>query len=182
MQPAFQDVNVFLDDALGFEIENLDFSKSIDDAKKSSIDNADFLVNYGNENRGLIDVSNPSGYMKASLSPRIKTFFKGINKKWYGIDCYQEMIDNNYKNKFQPEWPGFYLEYKFNQYLTQENLLDSIRFEQNKTQGGIDLDLYFSKIQMYGDLKAHSEESRGIQGNDWSTVFGIFSSSPSPID
>ena len=36
-----------------------------------------------------------------------------------------------------------------------------------------DLDLYFPTIESYGDLKAHSEESRGIQGNDWDTIFGI---------
>ena len=35
------------------------------------------------------------------------------------------------------------------------------------------MDLYFPTIEAYGDLKAHSEGSRGIQGNDWNTVLGL---------
>lgn len=38
---------------------------------------------------------------------------------------------------------------------------------------GIDLDLYFPTLMDYGDLKAHSDYSKGIQGNDWNTIFGI---------
>ena len=107
------------------------------------------------------------------IFPQIKEFFLQVPKHWNGIDCYKEMIANGYKNKFQPEWVGFFLEYAFEKFLTEHDLLDVIRYYQDKSDGGVDLDLFFPQIHSFGDLKAHSEESRGIQGNDWETVFSI---------
>lgn len=101
---------------------------------------------------------------------RIEDYFKHLNKMWHGISCYQEMIHYNYKNKFQPEWAGFYLEYTFEEYLRVNNLEGLIRYAQDKTSDGIDLDLYFPDIEQYGDLKAHSDYSNAIQGNDWKTI------------
>lgn len=110
---------------------------------------------------------------KQSIIPKIKNFFENEKKDWYGIDCYKEMIAADYKNKFQPEWVGFFLEFEFDKYITNNELTGLVRYEQNKKKGGIDLDLFFPTIESFGDLKAHSEESRGIQGNDWKTVFDI---------
>lgn len=110
---------------------------------------------------------------KRDIAPRIKTFFETEEKEWKGIDCYQKMIAANYRNKYQPEWVGFFLEYEFEKYLSDNKLNHLITYAQDKKAGGIDLDLYFPTIGSYGDLKAHSEESRGIQGNDWDTIFGI---------
>ena len=33
--------------------------------------------------------------------------------------------------------------------------------------------MYLPKLQIYADLKAHSDYSTGIQGNDWQTVMDI---------
>ena len=100
----------------------------------------------------------------------IMHFFKNAKHEWYGIDCYHEMIAANYRNKYQPEWAGFYLEYLFENYINKENLLDKILYAQEKEKDGIDLDLYFPTLNCYGDLKCHSNQSTGIQGNDESTV------------
>lgn len=100
----------------------------------------------------------------------IMNFFKTVKPDWYGIDCYHEMIAENYKNKYQPEWGGFYLEFLFEKYITNQNLLDRIRYAQEKEKDGVDLDLYFPLLKCYGDLKCHSISSQGIQGNDESTV------------
>ena len=100
----------------------------------------------------------------------IMHFFKNTKHEWYGIDCYHEMIADNYRNKYQPEWAGFYLEYLFEKYITKESLLDKIRYAQEKERDGIDLDLFFPTLNCYGDLKCHSNQSTGIQGNDESTV------------
>ena len=100
----------------------------------------------------------------------IMNFFNIIKHDWYGKDCYREMISENYRNKFQPEWGGFYLEFLFEKYITNQNLLDRIRYAQEKEKEGVDLDLYFPKLNCYGDLKCHSISSQGIQGNDESTV------------
>lgn len=110
---------------------------------------------------------------RESIAPEFKSFFGGEDKNWHGIQCYQEMISNDYKNKYQPEWVGFFLEYRFEKYIDSNELSGLITYHQDKKDGGIDLDLYFPTIDSYGDLKAHSEESRGIQGNDWETVFSI---------
>ena len=112
---------------------------------------------------------------RETIIPKFENFFKNENKNWSGIDCYKKMISANYRNKYQPEWVGFYLEYEFQHYLEKNNLNYLITYAQDKTDGGIDLDLYFPTIESYGDLKAHSEESRGIQGNDWDTIFRIIS-------
>jgi len=100
-------------------------------------------------------------------------FFNKISKKWFGIEVYKEMIENNYRNKYQPEWPGFYLEYKLEKYLEENNKKDIITFYQNRKKGGIDLDLRFPKSGYYGDLKAHSINTPGIQGNDYKTIMDL---------
>lgn len=117
-----------------------------------------------------------SSYAKVfreQIVPKIRSFFIDEDKEWNGIDCYKKMIAANYRNKFQAEWAGTFLEYEFEKYLSDNSLNNLITYAQDKTTGGIDLDLFFPTIESYGDLKAHSEGSRGIQGNDWSTIFGI---------
>lgn len=110
---------------------------------------------------------------KTDIVPMIREFFQQTDKNWYGIDCYKEMIVANYKNKYQPEWVGFYLEYIFEKYINDNHLESIITYYQDKKDGGIDLDLFFPTLSSFGDLKAHSEDSRGIQGNDWNTIFSI---------
>lgn len=112
-------------------------------------------------------------YFENLISPELKKFFADVEKHWHGIKCYREMIDAEYKNKYQPEWVGFYLEFCFEKYLKENNLEARITYYQDKKDGGVDLDLYFPEIACYGDLKAHSDASRGIQGNDWDTIFSI---------
>ena len=107
---------------------------------------------------------------------KITRFFLSINKEWYGKECYQNMIKSNYKNKYQPEWAGFYLEYEFEKYINENSLSRLVRYAQDKRKNGIDLDLYFPTIGQYGDLKAHSDSSRAIQGNDWNTIFNLIES------
>lgn len=97
-------------------------------------------------------------------------FFDSQEKEWNGIDCYKEMLQTKYRNRNQGEWPGYYLEYKFEDYIEKNNLKDEVRYEQDKTIQGIDLDLYFPKMNSYGDLKAHSNDSAAVPGNDTQTV------------
>ena len=100
----------------------------------------------------------------------IVDFFTHEEKEWNGIECYREMIGDDYRNKYQPEWAGFYLEYTFEKYLKNNSLSRLITYAQDKKKGGIDLDLYFPETAQYGDLKAHSNHSKAIQGNDWGTI------------
>ena len=165
-----ENASVFLEEMMGIteSIESL-----MD--RVGRLKTVDYKIQYSEDKYVFVDTHGLRTYVITELSPWIRTFFTNIKKMWNGIECYTEMIQDNYKNKYQPEWPGFYLEYSFDKFIRQAKILQLIRFEQNKKKGGIDLDLFFSQIGMYGDLKAHSEGSRGIQGNDWDTVFNIIS-------
>lgn len=103
----------------------------------------------------------------------LDVFFDSIKKEWYGIQCYEEMINSEFNNRFQSEWPAFYLEYKIDEYIAKNNLNDIISYSQNKKKNEIDLDLFFPKIGYFGDLKAHSLSSGAIQGNDYETVMKL---------
>lgn len=104
-------------------------------------------------------------------------FYETLSKEWFGVDAYQEMIDAHFNNALQPEWPGFYHEYKLDEYIkAHPGTEEDIQYRQNKKSGAIDLDLFFPKVDTYGDLKAHSNESSGIQGNDWDTVMKVLQS------
>ena len=157
-------VNAFLDNKINTTIEDVqhDITKSKYDLKN----------HYGSDKVAEAQSDSLNG-IPVEIEQVISDFFSQEQKNWDGITCYREMIKANYKNKFQPEWPGFYLEYEFEKYLQVHNCMYLIRYAQDKSQGGIDLDLFFPTIKMYGDLKAHSSQSRGIQGNDWETIFGI---------
>ncbi len=122
-------------------------------------------------NNYIIDIE--KNKMPEIIIDKISEFFTSEKKEWFGIECYKNMIENNYKNKYQPEWAGFYLEYEFEKYINSKSLSRLVRYAQDKRKDGIDLDLYFPTIGQYGDLKAHSDYSKGIQGNDWNTVFKL---------
>ena len=100
-------------------------------------------------------------------------FYSSLAKNWHGISCYQEMIDAGFNNAYQPEWPGFYHEFKLHEYLKNHPMITALQYKQNKKKGEIDLDLFFPQANTYGDLKAHSNDSTGIQGNDWETVMSV---------
>lgn len=155
----------------------------------SGLDNPDFFLKGENEKKShSVLLESGNGWdnedvlsrielyekeFRETIIPKIRDFFENETKDWNGVECYRKMIDANYRNKYQPEWVGFFLEFEFERYLIDHKLNALIKYAQNKKKGGIDLDLYFPKIEAYGDLKAHSEESSGIQGNDWETIFSI---------
>ncbi len=110
---------------------------------------------------------------KIEVFDTLDEFFNSMAKEWFGLEAYAEMIENNYRNKFQPEWPGFYLEYKLEEFLKDTNKENIITFYQDRSIGGVDLDLKFPKLGFYGDLKAHTITSSGIQGNDYETIMNL---------
>lgn len=97
-------------------------------------------------------------------------FFSSISKIWFGYQCYDEMLRAGFSKARESEWVGFYLEYIFSNYVFDNKLEEIVKYQQNKKKNDIDLDLYFSKIHSYGDLKSHSMSSSGIIGNDLKTI------------
>lgn len=108
------------------------------------------------------------------LSQEILLFedFKGtLNSFYHGIECYSELILKNYRNKFQPEWFGFYLEYKFENFLDENpNYKLICWYQSKKSKDDIDLDLNFNN-EFLGDLKTHSNETSAILGNDKTNIY-----------
>lgn len=84
----------------------------------------------------------------------------------------------------QTEWPGWYLEYKFNQFTIDNNTSPHIIYtgQSNKSkQAGIfDFDIWFKNALFYGDLKASDITVTEAPGNDQTTfiecinMFGKF--------
>lgn len=110
---------------------------------------------------------------KLNFISALDCFFDNIEKDWHAIKCYDEMSAANFPNKNQPEWTGFYLEYRLDKFIRENKIQNIIRYSQNKGKHDIDLDLFLSQVNCYGDLKAHSYDSSGIQGNDWDTVMNV---------
>jgi hypothetical protein len=93
-------------------------------------------------------------------------FSKSLSLDWKGVDCYKEMITADFNQAYQGVWSGFYLEYKFKEFLHNNSNYKSIcQYKQNKKNNEIDLDLWFNDKQFYGDLKAHTEGGT-LLGND----------------
>lgn len=141
--------------------------------KKDYRDNIITVFGENNVNKFLEMKLSASSTTGVEVFDTLDNFFASMFKEWIGIDCYMEMIENGFNNKFQPEWPGFYLEYKLEKYLEENHKEDIIRYCQNKKNGDIDLDLYFPKLGIYGDLKTHSLNSAAIQGNDYETIMSL---------
>jgi len=82
-----------------------------------------------------------------------------------------EMQANNWVNWRQAEWPGWYLEFKFDSFLKNNNLESTIKYiGSNSSQLNLlDLDLLFENGKFYGDLKASDETKIVAPGNDQTT-------------
>jgi hypothetical protein len=75
------------------------------------------------------------------------SFFATLPQKWFGVDCYKEMAAAKYNNANQSEWPGWYFEYLFQQYLA-EHPQDDVKWWSSKKEGDIDFDLKFPQTPM----------------------------------
>jgi hypothetical protein len=104
------------------------------------------------------------------LTPELRVidrFVDTITEKWEGKASYNEMLKANYNNALQGEWPGFFLEYKFSKFLSEDSEAAKIcAYVQEKKRDGLDFDIAF-KGQFLGDLKMHDKKAGAILGNDW---------------
>ena len=175
-------ITAFRYDYVNYFLKNKFSDYIISDFSEKEYGEQDYLAfdSYGNfiespmiSEPGITYVANNP---KEVLEKIFNDFFSYEPKEWHGIKCYEEMIEDNYRNKFQPEWAGFYLEYEFEKYAKEHNFDVITYYAQDKKDNGIDLDLFFPTINSYGDLKAHSSTSKAVQGNDWKTVMNLLES------
>lgn len=96
----------------------------------------------------------------------------------------KEMQQSGWPEWRQTEWPGWYLEYKFNQFTIDNNTAPLILYtgqsHKAKQDGVFDFDVWFKHHQFYGDLKASDITKTVAPGNDQSAfvecinMFGKF--------
>ncbi len=86
----------------------------------------------------------------------IDDFASSLSRSWQGKTCYEEMFKNKYRNAKQAEWPGFYLEYRFETYSDAYPHTKKVgHFVRNKRSPDLDFDLNFGG-KFLGDLKMHT--------------------------
>ncbi len=110
---------------------------------------------------------------------RLLTLFEQFNQgftfgQWLKVlPTVKEMERANWSEWRQPEWPGWYLEYKFNQFTinngTSPDIIYTGQSNKSKQQGIFDFDIWFKKAQFYGDLKASDIAAKEAPGNDQTT-------------
>ena len=86
----------------------------------------------------------------------------------YALDVIKEMNNNGWHQWRQAEWPGWFLEYRFNKFVTDNHLTHRMRYVGSslKRQGDLDFDIRFEEDNFYGDLKASDIAKRQTPGND----------------
>ncbi|WP_206447672.1 hypothetical protein [Agrococcus sp. KRD186] len=112
------------------------------------------------------------------LHPRIELFERfnsGLlsSEPVMALDAIKEMHEVQWPDRFQGEWPGFYLEFRFDRFVRQHNLQDRVSFQKAKKRGDFDFDLIFGQpgeADYYGDLKASNLSKSESPGNDAETI------------
>lgn len=101
----------------------------------------------------------------------LEDYVKTMPVEWNGIECISEMSGSGYSQAMQAEWAGAYNEYCLRKYLDEHpEASRHIEFYQDRSKGGIDLDLRLPSINSYADVKIHSLTSGAVIGNDCRTV------------
>lgn len=106
--------------------------------------------------------------------PRLDVF-RGFNTELFdghrveAVDAVRAMHDAGWPDRFQSEWPGFFLEYRFDRFVRDQGLGHLTRFQKVKRRGELDYDLVFAnagQVDFYGDLKASDLSAGESPGND----------------
>lgn len=101
-------------------------------------------------------------------------FFNG--KKIVALEALEEMKKGGSAHWRETEWPGWYLEFKFQEFLEKnnfkilykENVKDSNNF---KSIFKLDFDLWLENVGHYADLKSSSNHTNEFIGNDKQSVY-----------
>lgn len=79
-----------------------------------------------------------------------------------------EMYEAKWSKWKETEWPGWYLEYRFDKFVKDYAIENKIKYvgSSNKKVGDLDFDLWFEEDNFFGDLKASDITSKEAPGND----------------
>lgn len=110
----------------------------------------------------------------ADFNPHVEVFDQFNNEflsraRLDALSAVQEMYAAHWPDTMQGEWAGFYLEYRFQEFLARSKNDRYVSFQKAKRRGDFDYDLAFRvghEVVFYGDLKASATSSRESPGND----------------
>lgn len=116
-------------------------------------------------------------YLAGAVEPRHPRIdaFRRFNREFLtgrrldGLEAVKELHVASWPDRFQGEWPGFYLEFRLDQFLRRHRLRGLVDFQKAKAHGQYDYDLVFkdgSAVEHYGDLKASTTARSEAPGND----------------
>lgn len=79
-----------------------------------------------------------------------------------------EMHKNLWNKWKETEWAGWFLEYRFDKFISDYSLQNKILYvgSSHKRVGELDFDLWFDESNFYGDLKASDSAKKESPGND----------------
>lgn len=109
-----------------------------------------------------------------SKQPRVDVFHR-FNSEFLGndeihaLDAVKEMHTSSWPDRFQGEWPGFYVEFRLDSFLRSAGLRQFVEYQKSKGRGLLDYDLVFKnggELEYYGDLKASDVSKHESPGND----------------
>lgn len=109
-----------------------------------------------------------------SHQPRLDVF-RQFNSVLFGMGHVDAMMavkamhEDRWPDRFQGEWPGFFLEYEFDRFVRTEGVQGLVEFQKVKAKGRYDYDLVFKSgatVAFYGDLKASDVVKQESPGND----------------
>ncbi len=104
----------------------------------------------------------------------VLAMFEKFNSKfsfneWLRADeCIRNMLSAKWYQAKGAEWPGWFLEFKVDEFIQNENCSNIMLYtgNKNKTEGMLDFDLFFGTLLFYGDLKASDINKKEAPGND----------------
>ena len=108
-----------------------------------------------------------------SVNNPIFDFFDSFNRElisnsWISAEySIPLMYESNWSQWKQVEWPGWFVEFKINQFITQSqsNKVISYIGTLSRKLNQFDFDLYFPNDNFYGDLKASDKTKKYSPGN-----------------
>lgn len=113
------------------------------------------------------------GTLKSSNKDLLEIFHKFNSKFEFGnwikaSSAIPEMHKAGWNKWKETEWPGWFLEYRFNDFLKRNCLNDKILYtgSSHKKAGELDFDLWFNSDHFYGDLKSSDIIVKETPGND----------------
>jgi len=115
--------------------------------------------------------------IESSEEPSLfEEFFISLNPCGEWLSAYREMIAADFRNKFQGEWPWWYPEFTFEDFLKRHTEYAHVcQYVQKKKIGDLDFDLMFIKNNFVGDLKTRADSSIAILGNNKKSVMEAIS-------